>query len=82
VAQCGPAGEKATPEKLMSKMPPMKLKEPTACCASPILLWTPGKGIYACPCGQTKARDDGRPFSKRGFNSFNCRSKKREKDED
>ena len=48
-------------------MKPMTLKEPTKCCASPTLLWSPDKHYYICPCGAFKANLLGRPVGNKAF---------------
>lgn len=48
-------------------MKPMVLKEPTACCGSPTLLWIPGKNLYVCPCGKMEVNSYGRTKAKRNY---------------
>lgn len=47
-------------------MKPMTLKEPTACCGSPTLLWIREKREYACPCGKMRTDMEGRVLGPRG----------------
>ena len=43
-------------------MKPMTLREPSACCGTPTLLWSVAKGYFACPCGKMRVGLDGRPL--------------------
>lgn len=46
-------------------MKPLMLREPTACCGSPTMLWIPAKQKYVCPCGKAQADIYGRLIAKR-----------------